>query len=104
MPTWSTVITAVSIPSTIAVYGNGKVLGLTNGSKNGGLELADVDRNSRMVIESKYNTNVSTSSTTETGLTGCFGLTTDTSGKSGIVAKSNSITRTSKTYKFCIKY
>ena len=32
-----------------------------------------------------------------------FGVTTDPT-KSGMVAKSNSITKTSQSYKFCIKY
>ena len=103
MPTWSSVITAVSIPTSIAVYGNGKTMGLTDGTnyfsiRQGSTALASV--------KNSYNINVGTTtgdavaSKTNTSI----GVTTDTSGKSGIVAKSNSITRTSISFKFSIKY
>ena len=103
LPTWSTVITAVSIPSTIAVYGNGKTLGLTNGTNNFGLrQTTSYFRGAQNI----YGTNVGDTSSA-TGLSSdgiSYGVTTDTSGKSGIVAKSNSITRISKSFNFCIKY
>ena len=103
MPNWSSVITNVSIPSTIAVYGNGKTLGFYDGTdyfgcsyfygQNGG-------QNTNL-----YNTNIGSNNLgTNTSNAKSIGLTSDTSGKSGIVAKSNSITKTSKSFKFCIKY
>ena len=106
MPSWSSVITAVSIPSTIAVYGNGKTLGLTNGTNNFGLIGKDDEVNSRLYQTWAYNKSVTstTPSTTTSKYYGLFGLSTATDGASGIVAKSNSITKTSQSYKFCIKY
>ena len=106
LPNWTTVITAVSIPSTIAVYGNGKAIGLTNGSTNAGLTTGNNDVGRLNEKDTVYNANIATSG----GGNGSFGnyniigLSKDTSGKSGIIAKSNSITRTSASYRFCIKY
>jgi len=103
LPTWNTVITDISIPTFIAVYGNGKTIGLTDGTnyfsiRHGSTALASV--------KNSYGINVGTTtgdavaSKTNTSI----GVTTETNGKSGIVAKSNSITKTSQSYNFCIKY
>ena len=105
MPNWKTVITAVSIPSTIAVYGNGKVLGLTCGN---GKEyvLGGWTGGTYAQVSPAKNTlpyDVTTSNPQLTNNAGTFGIIqSDT--KSGIVAKSNSITRTSLSIKFSIKY
>ena len=102
MPNWSSVITNVSIPSTIAVYGNGKTLGLTDSTNYTAL-----NGNTNGYIQNRtggYGTQISSSAADGSILTGRLGITSDTSGNSGIVAKSNSITKISKSFKFCIKY
>jgi hypothetical protein len=107
IPTWSSVVTAVSIPNTIAVYGNGKTMGFTEGSFEYGLSNGTSSGGNNLhVINQQYNTNVGTvyPAATNPSQKVSLGLVSDTSGKSGIVAKSNSITRTSLSMKFGIKY
>lgn len=116
IPEWSSVITAVSIPSTIAVYGNGKAIGVIS-NENGPNGTKLIYSTKRTGTASAFGINVGdykstnlpytnsgTPDTTGMAQHQAIGLTTDTSGKSGIVAKSNSITRTSKSFNFCIKY
>ena len=105
MPNWSTVITAVSIPSTIAVYGNGKTLGLTlNNSSNFGLSFG-TNNSWALRLNTGFGTNLNSSvSETSTTTNRALGITNNTNGNSGMVAKSNSITRTSLSIKFSIKY
>ena len=106
MPEWSTVITAVSIPTSIAVYGNGKTMGITNGTKTGGLNYNSGSNAISTSTEAlgKEPGVVSGSTKPFTTSHQNLGLTTATNGNSGIVAKSDSITKTSQTYNFCIKY
>ena len=102
IPNWGSVITDVSIPSTIAVYGNGKALGLTNGSENCGLQTGSAPYVAAGT--NAYDKNISTTGNQGAFNNGTYGIVSDISGKSGIVAKSNSITRTSLSIKFSIKY
>ena len=98
----SNVISEVSTGN-LAVKGNGKTLGLTNGSANGGLETYGYQGVTHLkVITSNYNINVkSTNGTTSTDpMYGGFGITTDGS-KSGMVVP---VTATKTTVKYCIKY
>lgn len=106
LPEWSSVITDINIPNTIAVYGNGTTLGLTDGTNNrdlvsvGGSQVARTEAQTGAYGKAVgTNASTSTSSANKT-----LALTTATDGKSGIIAKSNSITRISKLFKFCIKY
>jgi hypothetical protein len=98
--TWTivgtSIITDVSIPSTIAVYGNGKTLGYTDGTNNLAL-LPDGD--GRIYgMGYGYDKNIGTDGSGENVTTNKYiGIVSDTSGKSGLVAKSNSITKTSIT-------
>lgn len=79
-------------------------MGFTNGT-NTGSPYNWQNSTYTVFMQNKYNTTVnSTAGVSGNQLNGNLGLTTDTSGKSGIVAKSNSITKTSQSYKFCIKY
>ena len=110
MPSWNSVITNVSIPSTIAVYGNGYGLTLTNNSQTIGI--AHDSDHAFAAIGATNQPWVGVGSGTgrngsQQGL--ALGLPTARQigsdlSKSGIVAKSDSITKTSKTFKFCIKY
>ena len=107
MPNWKTVITAVSIPSTIAVYGNGKNIKLYDGHNTRGTMFTNSgDHTVAVQITNSYNVNVGTAVSSNGGSGGKYaaGLTTSTDGSSGIIAKSNSITRTSLSIKFSIKY
>ena len=96
--TWEKVatslITEVSIPSTIAVYGNGKTLGFNDGSTNVGLFASG---NTTYGIEAATNLfNVDKGTAYSGGFLGSnkgLGVTTSTNGSSGLIAKSNSITR-----------
>lgn len=82
---------AIHIPlgTTAPVYGNGKTLGLTNGTTNGGL--INTSDNIVRVSQPNYNANVSTSSGTATPyVLGKIGVVT--SGESGIYADLSSAT------------
>ena len=107
MPNWNTVITAVSIPSTIAVYGNGKTLGLTDGTYAGGITLNNNYNNQETFDRNQYNKNIGTVVTSNSWFGNTkkgVGVVQNTDGTSGLIAKSNSITRTSLSIKFSIKY
>lgn len=97
----TSIITNVSIPSSIAVYGNGKVIGLTNGTNKYGMGCTW--QNSQLYTGGSDDISLGTSvSNTQPNSStynqrGKIGLVTDTNGNSGIVAKSNSITKTSLT-------
>ena len=104
IPSWSSVVTAVSIPSTIAVYGNGKTLGFSDDKNNYSILPGS---SGSYYSTSAYNKNIGgTASGTDTrpSSTRLMGITKNTNGTSGIVAKSNSITRTVITKKYIIKY
>jgi hypothetical protein len=93
------VITDVSIPSTIAVYGNGKELGLIDD-----IDLSITSINGYYAVTNYSGVAVGTSiNNNSRNARKSIGITTDSS-KSGIIAKSDSITTTSKSFKFCIKY
>ena len=93
------IITSVTGSSSVPVKGNGKSLGLTNGTKNYGLEITSTDdRCATNAWVSCFNKTVGTStsgSTTSSGTPYAGGVVTDAS-KSGIIADiSSSITTTS---------
>lgn len=74
---------------TVSVYGNGKTLGVTNGSKNGGLYYSAGSVNSIRINTSAYGTNIGTSYSSpsfDDKLT--IGITRDAS-KSGITGSVN---------------
>lgn len=104
IPVWSSAVTDVSIPSTITVYGNGKVLGLTDGNGfNGGLITGGANYQTGLkgaaygqILPYTY------SGTTDNG-NRTFGVTTN-AANSGLVAKSNSITKSTMSVNFVIKY
>ena len=105
IPSWSSLISDIYIPDTIAVYGNGKVLGLTCGN---GKEyvLGGWSGGTYAQVSPAKNTlpyNVTTSNPTLTNNAGTFGII-QSDIKSGIVAKSNSITKTTMSANFIIKY
>lgn len=102
LPTWNTVITDVSIPSTIPVYGNGKTIGLTDGSNNYGFSPSQ-NNSGNVLYNGGYGSNAGTNTSGNLPRKS-MGITTATDGNSGIVAKSDSIIKTSQTYNFCIKY
>lgn len=98
--TWTivgtSIITDVSIPSTIAVYGNGKTLGYTDGTNN--LALLPGGDGRIYGMGYGYDKNIGTAGSGGNVTTNKYiGIVSDTSGKSGLVAKSNSITKTSIT-------
>ena len=102
-------ITAVSIPSTIAVYGNGKAMGFRNGNnQTAGLMTATLGgaQGALLARPNYYNKNIGTQGSGDAGIGNniAFGIVSNTDGTSGLIAKSDSITRTSKSFKFCIKY
>lgn len=69
-----------------AVVGNGKTLGLTNGTKNGGLAgYSNGSTNANIAYVGVYGVNVG-NTTTGTSITGSLGITTDPT-KSGIIAE-----------------
>jgi hypothetical protein len=89
----TTLVKDVSIPSSIAVYGNGKTLGLNDGSTNVGLFAASntaygVEAGTGLFNVSKGSGGTGSWLNSEKGL----GVTTNTDGSSGLVAKSDSIT------------
>lgn len=92
----TSIITEVSIPSTIAVYGNGKTLGYTDGSNNLALLTGGDGRTYGM--GNGYDKSIGTAGSGGNVTTNKYiGIVSDTSGKSGLVAKSNSITKTAVT-------
>jgi hypothetical protein len=100
--TWTivgtSVVTGVSIPTSIPVYGNGKVISFYNGTSTGTL----IERGSGYGFaagSAATGSAVGTSSplTTYTPNNVAVGLSTATDGNSGIVAKSNDITKTTIT-------
>lgn len=110
LPNIQNIITAVTIPSSIAVYGNGKCIGVYSSSSNtAGLASTTRSGDAKGIVgtySTAYNVAVGGSysgSTNAVSING-IGITTDTSGKSGIVAKSSSITRTTVVLKHVIKY
>lgn len=110
MPNWTSIISNISIPSTIAVYGNGYGLTLTNNSQT--FAIAHDGSNSATCIgatTTSYVTVGTSTSRNETQQAKALGIPTASQigsnlAKSGIVAKSDSITKTSKSFNFCIKY
>lgn len=81
----------ISASSTVPVKGNGKTLGLTNGSSTAGLYGISADNNYHLFNPSAYNTNVgSTPADISSALGKTFGITTDGT-KSGIVADTSSL-------------
>ena len=104
LPNWTQIVTNVSIPNTIPVYGNGKTLGFTNGTDNFGLFLST---NEPMILSvNAYDKNVGTTGITNiTRAAKTLGITYDGT-KSGVVAKSNDITqtKTNPNIKIYIKY
>lgn len=100
--TWTlvgtSIITDVSIPLTIPVYGNGKSIGIYNGNDKASF-VSDTNYGV-FAYTSLYGNDVNSTSTAPSGSnrkTGLWGLTTDTDGNSGIIAKSDNITKTSLT-------
>ena len=100
--TWNkigtSITTDVTIPSSIAVYGNGKTLGLTlNNSSNYGLSFG-TNNSWGLRLNTGFGSNINSSvSETSTTVNKALGITNKTNGDSGIVAKSDSITKTSIT-------
>jgi hypothetical protein len=100
--TWAkigtSITTDVTIPSSIAVYGNGKTLGLTlNNSSNYGLSFG-MSNSWALRLNTGFGSNINSSvSETSTTVNKALGITNKTNGDSGIVAKSDSITKTSIT-------
>ena len=100
--TWTkigtSITTDVTIPSSIAVYGNGKTLGLTlNNSSNYGLSFG-TNNSWGLRLNTGFGSNINSSvSETSTTVNKALGITNKTNGDSGIVAKSDSITKTSIT-------
>ena len=104
IPNWKTVITAVSIPSTIAVYGNGKTLGVTNGSHTAAPSVGGSAGDAGFAYNG-YNKTPTNSNPGGSFITNSIiGVVQNTDGTSGLIAKSNSITRTSLSINFSIKY
>lgn len=110
IPNWETVITAVSIPSTIAVYGNGYGLTLSDGTTDAGIHRIQTNNAASGALYPITSNNVGHEIGTSVVAGGgtvnhskVLGVTTDPT-KSGIIAKSNSITKTSLSIKFSIKY
>lgn len=104
IPKWSSVVTAVSIPNTIAVYGNGKVLGLTDGNGfNCGLITGGANYQTGLKGAAFGQTLPYSYSGVSDNGNRTFGVTTD-AVNSGLIAKSNLITRTVITKKYVIKY
>ena len=81
---------ATSTASTVPVVGNGMTLGLTNGTNLVGLNSSAVQSNRDMFTAAAYGVSVSTSSDSQTGYVGHYGVTSD-STKSGLVADISSI-------------
>jgi hypothetical protein len=100
--TWAkigtSITTDVTIPSSIAVYGNGKTLGLTlNNSSNYGLSFG-TNNSWGLRLNTGFGSNINSSvSETSIPVNKALGITNKTNGDSGIVAKSDSITKTSIT-------
>ena len=85
----------------LAVKGNGKTLGMTNGTSNGGLcEYLFSGRNYAGVYTENYNTSVSTTESYTTVVYGRIGITTD-GAKSGMIVP---VTATKTAMKYYIKY
>lgn len=80
----------ISLTGSIPVIGNGKVLGLTNGTANVGLVSSNEDVNGRIFTAAAYGQNVSTSVGTTAVTTGRFGVTTDPK-KSGLIADASDV-------------
>lgn len=89
---------SITNASTAPVKGNGKTLGLTNGSSTAGLYGISADNNYHLFNPSAYGTNVgSTPADISSALGKTFGITTDSS-KSGIVAVTSSVASGSLTH------
>ena len=84
--TWTRIATNFVTGSTAPVIGNGKTLGLTNGTNLGGLATTLTSNWTLNVNEQAYNVNVTGNNPGDyTKAAGMFGITTDPE-KSGIVA------------------
>lgn len=89
---WQIVATQVvtNVNSGVAVYGNGKVLGLTNGAQNVGLTNAGIEFNPAPLA---YGRNVANSGANTSGAnrSSLWGITTDAnnSGLSGSLSRTN---------------
>lgn len=80
---------ASDVPSEVPVVGNGMTLGLTNGTKNGGLQTEAGGNVGCLFGEGTYGTNVGTNYSNAYSTDKSLGITTDPT-KSGIVAKTSS--------------
>lgn len=104
LPNWQSVVSDVTIPSTITVCGNGKTLGLTNGGTWYGVSFGT--NNSWAVRLSTWQSGGaavgSSVSETSTTVNKALGIIEDV--QSGLIAKSNSITRSAFNSKFIIKF
>ena len=104
LPNWKSVVSAVTIPSTIAVYGNGKTLGVTNGSHTAAPSVGGSAGDAGFAYNgyNKAPTNSNPGGSFITNST--IGVVQNTDGTSGLIAKSNSITRSAFNSKFIIKF
>ena len=79
------------LPPTDRIKGNGKTLGLTNGSTNVGLSAYQlVEANKDMFFQNAYNVNTSSTAVTGTGTNGLFGVTTDQTKSGMVIHRANS--------------
>ena len=91
LPKYGNQIFTKSPSGTVPVVGNGMTLGLTNGTNLVGLNSSAVQTNRDMFTTDAYNVNVTTSTSSATGVLGKLGVTTDGS-KSGLIADLSNIT------------
>ena len=94
-------INDIYIPSTIAVYGNGKGIGIELNGKRGCIGPGN---SGAFCGTAGYNKVSNTALSYDIKGDYSIGLTTETGGQSGIVAKSNSITTKQFVCHFIIKY
>lgn len=91
--TWTLLSTGIVKSGEVPIKGNGKVIGLTNGTTNYGLNGSGY----LYAKDTEYNKNVSTTTISSNNVSGHIGLTFDSS-KSGMVLDTTSFTLTVNIY------